>query len=62
MLSGQTLLLFTIASFVLALTPGPVWLYLVSRTLAQGRRAGYFSMLGVTAGLAVHALFAALGL
>ena len=48
MLPLETLLLFTIASFVLALTPGPVWLYLISRTLAQGRRAGYFSMLGVT--------------
>ena len=62
MFDAQTLALFTIASLVLALTPGPVWLYLISRTLAQGRRAGYFSMLGVTAGLAVHALFAALGL
>jgi threonine/homoserine/homoserine lactone efflux protein len=62
MIDAQTLALFAIASLVLALTPGPVWLYLISRTLAQGRQAGYFSMLGVTAGLAVHALFAALGL
>jgi threonine/homoserine/homoserine lactone efflux protein len=62
MIDAQTLALFAIASLVLALTPGPVWLYLISRTLAQGRRAGYFSMLGVTAGLAVHALFAAFGL
>jgi threonine/homoserine/homoserine lactone efflux protein len=62
MFDARTLALFAIASLVLALTPGPVWLYLISRTLAQGRRAGYFSMFGVTAGLAVHALFAALGL
>jgi threonine/homoserine/homoserine lactone efflux protein len=62
MFDARTLALFAIASLVLALTPGPVWLYLISRTLAQGRRAGYFSMVGVTAGLAVHALFAALGL
>jgi threonine/homoserine/homoserine lactone efflux protein len=62
MFDSRTLVLFTIAAFVLALTPGPVWLYLISRTLAQGRRAGYFSLLGVTAGLAAHALFAALGL
>lgn len=47
---------------LLAATPGPVWLYLISRTLAQGRRAGYFSMLGVAAGLSVHAILAALGL
>jgi threonine/homoserine/homoserine lactone efflux protein len=62
MFDARTLALFAIASLVLALTPGPVWLYLISRTLAQGRRAGYFSLLGVTAGLAMHALFAALGL
>ena len=47
---------------VLAATPGPVWLYLISRTLAQGRRAGYFSMFGVAAGLSLHATFAAFGL
>lgn len=62
MISQQTLVLFTIASLILALTPGPVWLYLISRTLAQGRRAGYFSLLGVTTGLALHAVLAALGL
>jgi threonine/homoserine/homoserine lactone efflux protein len=62
MISLNTLLLFTLASLLLALTPGPVWLYLISRTLAQGRRAGYFSMLGVAAGLSMHVLAAALGL
>lgn len=58
----DSLALFALASLLLAATPGPVWLYLLSRTLAQGRRAGYFSMLGVAAGLALHATFAALGL
>ena len=41
-LTTDRLALFTLASLVLAATPGPVWLYLISRTLAQGRRAGYF--------------------
>ena len=58
----ESLLLFFFASFVLAVTPGPVWLYLISRTLAQGRRAGYFSMLGVAVGLAMHVVLAAAGL
>ena len=58
----DSLALFALASLVLAATPGPVWLYLLSRTLAQGRRAGYFSMFGVAAGLSVHAALAALGL
>ncbi len=61
-LTSNQLALFTLASLLLAATPGPVWLYLISRTLAQGRRAGYFSMLGVAAGLSLHAIFAAFGL
>jgi threonine/homoserine/homoserine lactone efflux protein len=54
--------LFALAVMLLALTPGPVWVYLLSRTLAQGRRAGYFSLLGVMAGVFVHVLLAAFGL
>lgn len=61
-LTADRLALFALASLLLAATPGPVWLYLISRTLAQGRRAGYFSMFGVAAGLSVHAMFAAFGL
>lgn len=54
--------LFLVAALLLALTPGPVWLYLISRTLTQGRRAGYYSLLGVAAGQALHATLAALGI
>ena len=54
--------LFALAVLLLALTPGPVWIYLISRTLTQGRRAGYFSLIGVMAGVVVHLLAAALGL
>jgi len=61
-LSPRALALFLAAALVLALTPGPVWLYLISRTLAQGRRAGYFSLIGVAAGQALHASLAALGI
>jgi threonine/homoserine/homoserine lactone efflux protein len=56
------LALFALAVLLLALTPGPVWIYLISRTLTQGRRAGYFSLIGVMAGVLVHLLAAALGL
>jgi threonine/homoserine/homoserine lactone efflux protein len=54
--------LFALAVLLLALTPGPVWIYLISRTLTQGRRAGYFSLIGVMAGVLVHLMAAALGL
>jgi threonine/homoserine/homoserine lactone efflux protein len=49
-LSLERLGVFAFAVALLALTPGPVWIYLISRTLAQGRRAGYFSLIGVMPG------------
>ena len=61
-LSGDKLALFGVAVALLALTPGPVWIYLISRTLTQGRRAGYFSLIGVMLGVLVHLCAAALGL
>lgn len=61
-LGTEQLGLFAFAVLLLALTPGPVWIYLISRTLTQGRRAGYFSLIGVMAGVLVHLLAAALGL
>ena len=61
-LGPEKLALFGFAVLLLALTPGPVWIYLISRTLTQGRRAGYFSLIGVMLGVLVHLLAAALGL
>ena len=58
----DNVLLFVLASVLLVLTPGPNLLYLVSRTLAQGRTAGLVSMAGTTTGFVVHILAAALGL
>ena len=57
----DNLLLFVLASVLLVLTPGPNLLYLISRTLAQGRAAGLVSMAGTTTGFVVHILAAALG-
>lgn len=62
MIAPHTLALFGLASLVLALTPGPNWLYLLSRTLAQGRRAGIVSWAGTTCGLSFHMIAASLGL
>jgi threonine/homoserine/homoserine lactone efflux protein len=60
--STENLAMFAIASLLLALTPGPNLLYLVSRTLCQGRRAGLVSLAGTSLGLVVHVTAAALGL
>lgn len=56
------LLAFMGASLVLALTPGPAVVYIVARTLSQGRASGFASVLGVALGNFVNAIGAALGL
>lgn len=53
---------FLAASFVLAVTPGPGVLYIVTRTLAQGRAAGIGSVAGVACGNFLNAVGAAVGL
>ena len=61
-LSLSTWLLFCMASVALVITPGPNLLYLISRTLCQGRMAGLVSLAGTTTGFVVHILAASLGL
>jgi len=56
------LIAFIGASLVLALTPGPAVVYIVARTVAQGRACGLASVLGVALGNLGNALAAALGL
>lgn len=54
--------LFVIAALVLLLTPGPAVLYIVTRSIDQGRRAGLVSVLGVHVGTLAHIFAAAAGL
>ncbi len=58
----ETYLLFVGASLVLNLVPGPDMVYLLSRCLAQGRRAGILAALGINLGAYVHLLAAITGL
>lgn len=53
---------FLLASLLLAVTPGPGVFYIVTRSLAQGRRAGLASVGGVALGNFGNALGASLGL
>ena len=53
--------LFVVAALVLLLTPGPAVLYIVTRSVEQGRLAGLVSALGVHVGTLVHVAAAALG-
>jgi threonine/homoserine/homoserine lactone efflux protein len=58
---ASTFLLFAAASLAFLAIPGPSVFYIVTRSLAQGRRAGVTSMLGVQAGGLVHVVAAAVG-
>src|ERR1700720_54569 len=53
---------FSVAAILLLLTPGPAVLYIVARSVEQGRFAGLASHCGITTGTLVHVLAAALGL
>jgi threonine/homoserine/homoserine lactone efflux protein len=55
-------LLFMLATLTLNVTPGPDMLYVIARSVNQGRSAGVVSSLGITAGCFVHTLLVACGL
>jgi threonine/homoserine/homoserine lactone efflux protein len=59
---SHTLLLFAAASLALIAVPGPSVIYIVTRSVSQGRRAGLVSVLGIEAGALVHVTAAAVGL
>ncbi|WP_117215596.1 LysE family translocator [Allorhizocola rhizosphaerae] len=61
-MSTAAVLGIALVALGLVLTPGPNMIYLVSRTLSQGRAAGLVSLLGVAAGFLVYLAGTALGL
>jgi threonine/homoserine/homoserine lactone efflux protein len=62
MFGTEHLLLFVVSGLLLNVTPGQDTLYIVGRSVSQGRRAGLLSVLGISSGSAVHTVAAAFGL
>jgi threonine/homoserine/homoserine lactone efflux protein len=62
MLEKAAFLTFLVAAFALNLVPGPDMLYVIGRSVGQGRKAGIVSSLGVFVGCWVHILAAAFGI
>jgi threonine/homoserine/homoserine lactone efflux protein len=60
--SPQTYGLFVLAALLMLVIPGPAVLYIVSRSLDQGRSAGLASVLGVATGTLIQICFAVVGL
>jgi threonine/homoserine/homoserine lactone efflux protein len=61
-MTAHSYLLFVLASVALALAPGPDMAYVLTRSVAQGRRAGILAALGFNVGGYVHVTGAVLGL
>src|SRR3954468_13971159 len=61
MVPTEKLLMFAGAALLMVVTPGPNMIYLISRSICQGRKAGVISLFGVIAGFLVHMFAAAVG-
>ena len=62
MFSAPTSIAFLLATFAIILAPGPAQALVLTRALAEGRRSGAMTAVGLNVGTLVHALAAALGL
>ena len=59
---ASTLALFSLAALALIVVPGPAVLYVVTRSIDQGRRAGAVSALGIAVGALFHVAAAVVGI
>lgn len=62
LVGGEAMLGIALVELGLVIVPGPNMIYLVSRSIAQGRRAGLISLAGVGIGFLVYLLAASVGL
>jgi threonine/homoserine/homoserine lactone efflux protein len=62
MFGTHNLSTFLLSSFLLWITPGTDTMYILARSISQGRQAGLISALGISSGILVHTTFAAFGL
>ena len=58
----QNFALFLVSCILLNITPGQDTMYILGRSIAQGRKAGIISVFGIMTGVLVHTLLAAFGL
>jgi threonine/homoserine/homoserine lactone efflux protein len=58
----NTYLMFVGAAFILVIAPGPDMAYMLARTIAQGRAAGFLAAAGINAGAYVHVFTSVVGL
>ena len=62
MIPIQELFIFILAALMLVITPGPNMIYLISRSITQGRGAGLISLAGIIVGFTFHVTMVSVGL
>ncbi len=62
MIPSNELILFILAAFLLVISPGPNMIYLISRSITQGRKAGVISLAGIVFGFFFHIIMVSFGL
>ena len=62
MIPFQELFIFIFAALMLVITPGPNMVYLISRSITQGKNAGLTSLAGIIMGFTFHVTLVSLGL
>jgi threonine/homoserine/homoserine lactone efflux protein len=61
-MDASILVAFTVACAVISLVPGPDMMFILANGIARGRVAGVVAAVGMSTGIAVHTVLAALGL
>lgn len=62
MFSIQNFPLFVLSAVILNMTPGTDTMYIVARSVSQGRKAGILSVLGISSGAIIHTIAASVGI
>lgn len=58
----ENLLTFIITASIFVMTPGLDTIFILNKSISQGKKAGIYATLGINTGVLVHTVFAALGL
>ncbi|UHO39478.1 LysE family translocator [Chryseobacterium capnotolerans] len=62
MIPFQDLPFFMAAALILAISPGPNMIYLISKSITQGKKSGFISLIGVICGFIFHIVMVSFGL
>lgn len=58
----ENFITFLLTAFVFVITPGIDTVFVLNKSIGQGRKSGMYAALGINSGVLTHTLFAALGL